>query len=402
MFGDKLQPDRRKVIKSLGAGGLVTGLAGCTGDSGSSSGGNSLTEATWGGASSTETDCMECVHPQGGWEISERVNEESDSLEINFTGGAELCGEGDCGGQLISGNYPLTQNSITNATNWFPELDIFAPGYLVPVEDSNTQSQAGVADMIYDQAVLEDFWVPFANEYGVLPVAMGTPELRVIWMSSEWEGEVREPADLSDAEIRRTPSGNEARVLEAWGATPTSINWGETVQGMESGVVDGFVSWASVNFAAGAGPVTSQAIITHHMVGTRMSWVDVEWLKGLDQDDIDILAQESKEVSEQLVQNVPDVLENMGQTSENPGEDTRYSQDDIDVVMLDEEEMEAWQSPVDVTQNRELYSESIDSAEELAGDGVFDTILESAQSPSEISGYTFDAWWDDILDDIEV
>jgi len=388
---------RRTVLGTMGAAVTTASLAGCVGG-----GGEDSMTATWGGASSEQTDCFDCVHPQPVFEIPDRVNNDDADVEINYIGGGELCAEGDCGEQLLQGNYPLTQNSITNATNWFNELDVFTPAYTVPVDDSGSIHQGGVADMLYDPDVLEEFWVPFANQYGVLPFAMGTPELRVIWMSSEWDGTVRTPEDIEGAEIRRTPSTNEAEVIEAWGAESVDITWGENVQGMESGVVDGFVSWASVNFAAGAADVTSQAVVTNHMVGMRMSWVDVEWLKSLDDASLDSVARHTKEVSEELVQMVPDVLENMGQVPNQDMEGSEYDNNDISVTFLDESDMHAWKSPVRADENPGLYEDAIESAEELASPGVFDTILEAAQTPSPVENYEFESWWDDILDQIEI
>jgi TRAP-type C4-dicarboxylate transport system substrate-binding protein len=400
----------------------MVGLSGCTGDgggtgtaettaadetgSGGADGGQGTTEFTWAGAHIEETECIDCVYPMPKWEAARRIEERSGGdISIDVQGDGAICGEGDCGQKITQSVIPVAENSVANTTKWFPENDVWGLPYFYPMEDSTTMAHAGMAKAFWSEAVWEDFWIPFAEKYGVVPFAWSHSAFRGIMISENIDERLYTPDDIDGLSIRRTFSYIPNTCLQEWGANPQNISWGDTVQGLESGVVDGSESSIEVAIAFGMTPVCSQVIVNNWSINPTPTWTRVEWLKQLPDTHRSTLAEVTKEVSVEMTQQVPDVVENRaGIHGSPPPEGSKLAEQGVSVNLLDEEQMQEWIEPIDPVEHPDLYQQTFDQLEELGAGGVDETIREeasSAPSPEEFSGSDI-SWWDEHIDDISV
>lgn len=401
---------RRAVIKSVGSGVTIgsVGLAGCTGvniKGGQQVGGGDSITIKWAGGSVEKSECWDCIHPMVIWKAQKRLQEQSDeTITVDYTGGNELCSEKSCGNKVQQGILDVGVNSIANSTKFFPENDVFMIPYTVPAEDSQSLSHTAIPRMVFHEDIWKDYWIPFAQKYGVVPFAGGFPALRTIFMSQDYDGpRVYVAEDLEGLRIRRTFSGISETAISQWDATPVDVSWGDAIQGMKTGVVDGLETWTSVGLAIGLGEISSQVTVNNWQIGYRANWANVEWLKSLSEENRSLIADVTKELTVEIAQLVPEVVENrVGQLSDPPPDGSRLAETDTMVNLVGSDQMDSWRSPIDPQENRDLYSDVISQAESLSKEGIYDRIYEIAQDPPSVNDFGTDdiSWWDDYLDEI--
>jgi len=420
---------RRTILKRMGHGSVaagITGVAGCTGgtgggggggDGGDGNGGGSgggggggggSTTLRWGSGATTNGQCWDCVHPLHVWRTKEKVESDADGFSVRHIGGGQICSEVSCPGKIRQGVVQAGIASVSNSTGEFPENDIFQIPYLIQPESAKTQwdLQATSTQMtLGTQEVWQKFWVPFAKQYGVIPMSGHFPNLRGLFMGLEYDEDVRKPSDLgqTNAKMRRTKSKLAGHALDHWGAIPQDVAWGDTLQGMKSGVVDGLETWVTIGFAVGLGEVSSQVVMNYWQNGIDVDWANVEWLKGLSDENRSILAEATKQHTKDVAMLVPDVIENRaGLTQDqNAPEGSWAAKTDTKVQVIGKDEMPKWREGLDVRDNPDQYSTTIDAADSLTGTNTLDeVVLPAADNPVSPDGVEIEMWWDDVLDQI--
>jgi hypothetical protein len=391
-----------------GGGGGGDGDGGGGGGDGGGGGGGGSATLRWGSGATQNGQCWDCVHPLHVWRTKERVESESDSLSVRHIGGGQICSEVSCPGKIQQGVVQSGIASVANSTGEFPENDIFQIPYLVQPENATEQwdLQATSTQMcLGSQEVWQNYWVPFAKKYGVIPMGGHFPNLRGLFMGLEFDEDVRTPEDLgaTDAKMRRTKSKLSAHALENWGAIPQDVAWGDTLQGMKSGVVDGLETWVTIGFAVGLGEVSSQIVMNYWQNGIDVDWCNVEWLKSLSDEQRSTLATATKEHTLEAAQLTPDVIQNRaGMTQDqDPPEGSWAAKTDTTPQVLTTDEMAQWREGLDVRDSPDQYSETIDAADSLTGMNTLDEIvLPVADNPVGPDGVEIEMWWDDVLDQI--
>jgi C4-dicarboxylate-binding protein DctP len=115
----------------------------------------------------------------------------------------------------------------------------------------------------------------------VLPGMWANSGLRVLGMSKKLNREVRVPADLKGVKIRITASKVEQQAFALTPASPVAVNWGETYQAVQQGVVDAL--------HVGLGPLSAARIPENIGTATRLNMsfnahvavVGRKWFDGL-------------------------------------------------------------------------------------------------------------------------
>jgi hypothetical protein len=139
-----------------------------------------------------------------------------------------------------------------------------------------------------------------------------------------------------------------------------------------------------------------------------VKWASVEWLKGLSDENLTVIAEESRKLYRDLVRRNPQIhREVLGTHTDDPPEDSCVVEHDLQVNYVEGDEQQKWADQVTYDQNPDLYTDIIDSADQIGVDGeafheyLHDSARESAV-PDDFWGddFTIDAWWDDYLQEM--
>ena len=130
-------------------------------------------------------------------------------------------------------------------------------------------------------------------------------------------------------QIRRTASRPPQVTLSEWGASPLELSWGDTVQGMDSGVVHGLETWSTVGIAGGMADVMDQVTVIDFMSGQGVMWANTDWLKGLRTDHRELIASVTRELTEEAIHQAEEVVDDRAGHADPPPDGTEYGDRDI-------------------------------------------------------------------------
>lgn len=419
---------RRKALKYSGAaigGGFLAGCAGQQdgGDGGgqqettgtpqttakSDTSGPSSIKFTHAAGGSPDQACYDCVFPTGRYRFVEDIEAQSDGrIQVNYVDKGQLCAEGNCGQKLLNDVIEVGVNTPGNSTKFYPENNVWLRPYTFP-------SKASIATTFWSEEMWEEYWIPFGNKYGIVPIFSNAPGFRQIFIGEgvNIEERIRTPSGelegspgLTGLKIRRTFATVPATIINEWGGNPVAVGWGDTLQGMKTGVVDGLETGPlSVNGFGMAEP-TDQAIVNNWGIILPAHWMRVEWIKSLDPENRQVIADVSKTISEDMARRADQITEEIVGIHESPPpEGTGFDKHDVRVNLLNDEQFARWKDPVDPVKHPELYERNTNRLRRLGAEGSYETMREVAQQGPENSediGELFGWWNEGILNKIEI
>jgi TRAP-type C4-dicarboxylate transport system substrate-binding protein len=171
---------------------------------------------------------------------------------------------------------------------------------------------------------------------------------------------------------------------------------------MRSGVVDGMESATGASLAFGMGDSIGQIIKNNWSIAGEVLWANVDWLKGLSDEQRNALASATKEASENVIHMYREHMLNDIGEQQPPPEGSRLAELDIMVTAPSESEMEQWKEPVDPQKNPKKY-EDIIGGSNIGGKEFYDYLYNAARSgevPTNYEDFAPQSWWDKHLDDI--
>ncbi|TYL36788.1 ABC transporter substrate-binding protein [Natronococcus pandeyae] len=392
----------RRALLGTGGATLVAGTAGCL--SSITDGEDGSGQFTVGEIGNADTNCLECISPSPSFAIADRIEDETDGeLVMNVQPDNQICDSTSCGTKAQSNVIEAGYASIGNSTAFFPENQIWLVPYTFPSAESITHTLA-------HEDAWENFWIPFARKYNILPFYYWTPALRDVFISDDGTDmidgdDLRRPEQLEGMIIRRTESRVADESLATWGASPTEVSWGDAVQGMETGVIDGLETWSSVAIGSGMGSVIDQVVDVGFKCGQGTMWVNTNWLQSLSDDRRELLADATRELTEEAVAQADELVDERVGQQDSPPEGSAWNDLDVTVNVLDDDEQRAWIDPLDPQENPEMWAperELLENFEETP-DGFYDRIYEIAReddAPDSPEEFSIDAWWDDYLEEV--
>ncbi|MCU4925069.1 TRAP transporter substrate-binding protein DctP [Halobacteria archaeon AArc-dxtr1] len=386
----------------LACGGVAasSALAGCIDLPG---GGGDPSSFTVAGVLSADTEShgWDGVGSYAHNEFVDRVADQTDDLDPSYAGDEQICGEEECPESIVEDVVEVGGASIGNTSGQWPSQDVFLLPYTFP-------TPAAAAHTITHEETWERYWTPFAEEYGVVPFWLGTPFLRQLYIGEDHydpDDPVRTPSDVEGLTVRRTESQTASIAFEEWGANPQQLAWGDTVEGLRTGVVDATETWGGAAGSFGMTESLGEVVVTDWTIGYQGWWASVDWLQDLPDEQREALAEVCRELTEDSVHIQREVLEDrIGQTS-SPDDGTAYAEDDVAVTMLDDDELDEWRDSVNPQENPELYDQIFDYVDDLGIDGqeFHDYLWEQAradETPSDVEDVSVDTWWDDYIDEL--
>ncbi|WP_161605811.1 TRAP transporter substrate-binding protein [Halococcus thailandensis] len=400
--------DRRTALKQIGLGVIGSAaLAGCTQSSGQvpaqsligdgSQVSNNSLEFTYAGSTVKSGTCWNCVNPSIVWRLAERLNTNSNGrIQATYVGESQLCDQGSCHSKIRNDVIPVAGTSIGNSTKAYPENNVWVRPYTFP-------SRASMTYTLFNEAIWNEYWVPFAKKYNIIPFAASVPYFRQIFIGVDAPvpKNARIPSDIQGLEIRRTFSRVPSISIDEWGAVPVNLSWGDTLQGLRTGVVSGLETGSAALIAYGMAEATSQAIINNWGFGHSVLWARVDFLKELSEKNQRVVADTTRTLTEEATHLADEVANKRAGIASSPPEGSGFAKNDVQVNTLSENERQQWREPVDPMKNPTLYQKNQREVAALGAEGIYDRIWATArQSPESSSDITIDSWWDDHLDKI--
>lgn len=411
---------RRDVLRTASIGALTAGFAGCldgaTNSTGTTSSGAGAT-VRWAGTQNPDTTCWDfgeniseapedcgLVYPV--FELKRRLDAREDAPEMALIDSKELCSEQSCMSKLDSKVIQLGSSSVANSAKIWPENEIWSIPYTFPVHE-----RASIGYSFIHPTTWEDYWVPFAKKYNVVPIGFDPPGYRahLIGTGSDPGTPVTSPADFADRKIRTTQSEVISTAFDELGMNPVTISFADTLQGMKSGVVDGLEIITPYAVAGQITSITAQVTLTQWAPGLDPIWCRVDFLKDLSETERAAFAEVTANLAEQSIQRTDRMYERFqGLSPDAPVEGSNFhtqGPDDgpVQVNWLSESDLKAWRDPVNPADNRALYDDAIGRVHDEFTDGFFDQLHDIAREsgvPNQSENFTLDAWWDDYLDQI--
>ena len=403
----------RRAVLGLTAGAALGGLTGCLGGGASASegGDGDTTTVRWAGTQNPDTSCWDyedasddcgLVYPV--FELERRLEERSTGLELSLIDSKELCSEQSCMSKMDSEVIHLGSSSIANSAKIWPENEIWSIPYTIPAH-----SRAAIGYSFTHPTVWEEYWVPFGRKYNAIPIGFDPPGYRAhfVGVGNDPDEALTSPEDFAGLKIRTTQSDVISVAFDELGMNPTTISFADTLQGMQSGVVDGMEIIPQYAVSAQITDVTAQATLTQWAPGIDPVWCRVDFLKSLSEEERETFASVTAELAEESIRRSDDVYETFqGLSPEAPVEGSNYytqgpDGEPVRVNWLDEDQLAAWREPIDPASNRDLYRDTIDRVHEEFTDGFYDHLYEIAREsgvPSRSADFSLDAWWDDYLE----
>lgn len=208
------------------------------------------------------------------------------ALEVHLA--SSLCSEGTCVEQVRLGQADIGTISIANYGGFGKTFEILTLPYLFKDTESARRVMDGfLLAMLRQQAERDERLKVLA----IVPM-FGFRSLE------NNQGVVRRPADLKGLKIRVTPSPLDGALLQAWGATPTSIPWAETYDALSLKIVRGIYIqkgvWAGLKFFE----VTPYVTETGGAWTPMMIFMDLKRFQKLPQEARDAIERAASELQE--------------------------------------------------------------------------------------------------------
>lgn len=331
-------------------------------------------------------------------EIARRLDEQSNcQIAMDAIISAQVCAETECTENVNTNILATGASSLSNMTPVIPEL----LGWTVPYIHT---TKFAWLESLFTEQTWEQFWVPVARQYNVVPVWTDVPDQRQIWIGAEADfdpsGDIT-PASIEGLEIRRSASEGTLIPIREWGASPVSLSYGDMVQGLQEGVVDGAEGPAFAFLPLGLGEQVSDVIETNFAGMITLSFANLDWLRGLSGSNRELIGSVTQSVTEDLAENQPTAYSDSLGMAEDPPSDSITAEFDVDVHVLSDDEYSQWRDPLDPRDNRDLYGDLIEPMDGLAGEGFFDSLVEQANDgPETFDEMEIEAWWTDYIDEI--
>ena len=321
---------------------LVLGLAACSGEDSTESGGNS--------ESGTEAKTIKLAHTGSEThqyhiaaakfkEILE-ANEDVD-MSVEIHPNASLGSEGDAIEQVISGSLEMTTVAgDSNLANTIPEMNVFGIPYIFDDKEHAYTALDGEAG----QKLLN-----LAEDNGMKGLGYWEVGMRHLTNNTT---EIVEPADAEGLSIRVQPAPVWEEHMRALGANPTPVDFNELYSSLDQGVVDGQENPLATIESMKFYEVQKYVSLTGHTYSPAVTLMNLEFYESLSDVEVEALENAVEEAKEYQ----RDFLEEKEQ----------------EIITLLEEEGVTITEP-----NREAFREATSNVSEAVSDEVPEDIIQS-------------------------
>lgn len=273
-------------------------------------------------------------------EFAERIEEKTDGeVTVQLFPYGELGGLTDIYDAVQGGAIQLAFGSgFLGGT--VPESQLFSLNFILP-EDEWTTTQK----LNSDQFVESDAWQSAFRERGLHPLAI-VPEGFQVWTFNE---PVRTPEDMKGLQIRVMDNLLLRETYRAYGAQPTSIEYGELYSALQQGQAEGNIQPVFAHEEMGFYEVQDYMVFANQAQFIATVMANRDWYDGLPDTYKEII----DETTDELVRYIHDVQQELN--SERL--ETITSNSDIEIIRLSSEERNAFRELAEPV--REVFVDEI-------------------------------------------
>ncbi|MEX0729766.1 MAG: TRAP transporter substrate-binding protein DctP [Aquisalimonadaceae bacterium] len=319
------------------------------------------------------TDGQHDIQRVGVWDFVRDIEARTDgAIQIEVLDSGGVCAETTCAQQALQGVIDITVNSTQNGASVAPWLNALDFPYMF-------QSPGQIYDFVFNPESERLFRKPYRERHN-LEMLFTTAELRGVLMGSEFSDKpaVTSLDQLNNARIRATATQFGQIALRLLGMRPVPVAWGETLDALRSGLVDGMETWAGAAAAFNMAPAVTKYVGLNFIPGTEHTAINIRTLDKLDADGLRDAVMESAYQTQQVVMyNFSAARHYIIGDVPNPGPETIYGKSGTEMNFLSSEvlaEAEEIAHP-----DKPEYEQLRNRLNEMAGFDVYKEMLPVAQ-----------------------
>jgi len=189
--------------------------------------------------------------------------------------------------------YKDNLQQVVDGSNWIACED---PSYLA---DYNINFEALIAPMLYanlqeysyvcQSDLVKALCQDIEDNYGIHVLAL---DFNVGLRCMQTNKVITTPDDLKGMKIRVPNSSMYINLMNAMGATPVPMPFGETISAVQQGVVDGLEGNMNAYSTNGSAEVAKQMSFTNHLIGTCGAYINIDVWNSLPEEYRNIIQEE--------------------------------------------------------------------------------------------------------------
>lgn len=315
----------------------------------------------------------------GTWELKEAIEKQSDNkIFVDIKTGGSLAVGIDLMEKVQQGIVDAGSASTQNAAAVAPVWNVTDFPYAIGDVENYWK-------IVYSKEVNDTLREASKNKFNLIPLTI-FPQLRWIELR-EGVDEVRAPEGLAGQKIRVTGSKLEQAAFDILPANPTPIAWAETFTALNEGTIDGLhVGMASVA-DAGIYKAVGQAVDTKWMYNADCNYLSKPTFDKLPEDLQEAVMEGAFEAQVWIQDNYEKLhTEQVGNREDSPS-DAIYQQAGVELVILTDQEREAWVQTLGYENNKDRYDPMIDRF----GREEYETVVDVAGSEGAAEQKR---WWE--------
>lgn len=269
---------RRNVLKTAGAIG-VAGIAGCISGGGSGNGDTSSGGKTMTLAGAYTMEAMDELAPMMFREYKENVEEETGGeITVEFAAGGELGAGTELAQKVQQGTIEAAQFSMSNFSPFAPAVDLVNLPYFAGENQNfvNLVTDSFWQEQIHQKARDNGYFVSYYMLVDPRSLATG-PSI---------DQAPRTPSKIEEVDLTHRIPGSDM-LEQAWslaGANASPVNWGETPQALEEGVVDSTHNAFELHPAFGFTDIINHEVLIKAVQDAQVVALNLEWYNSLSSD----------------------------------------------------------------------------------------------------------------------
>ena len=210
--------------------------------------------------------------------ILERTN---GAVEIQTYGSSQLAVYKDNLQQVVDGSNWIACED----PSYLADYNINFEALIAPMLYSNLQEYSYVCQSDLVKALCQDI----EDNYGIHVLAL---DFNVGLRCMQTNKVITTPEDLKGMKIRVPNSSMYINLMNAMGATPIPMPFGETISAVQQGVVDGLEGNMNAYSTNGSAEVAKQMSFTNHLIGTCGAYINIDVWNSLPEEYRNIIQEE--------------------------------------------------------------------------------------------------------------
>ncbi len=318
-----------------------------------------------------------------------RIAEEKSGGEIEFQviDSGQSCGEASCGDRVMSGVIDMGNASPQNLGTVMP----YSVAMDFPFLYKDRTSYLNFLYSPDSNAIYRDV---LRNTYDIEPL-WGAGEMRDVFLGKKYSDKpaITSMADFANAKIRITNSIMIANTMKTMGANAIPLAWSETLEGLNSGVVDGAETWAGAASGYGMASVLAHSVPLQFCVGYELFFMSRKTFTGLPTNMQEVILEAAYETMQIAFDGVLMAQNKYVGNGPNPEATSNFSKEGVKIASLTDAQLEEFKDAADVNKNADLWAPVHKRFDAVSGVDTYGQLSELAAKYNKTTKHEPQRWW---------